>query len=77
MMKGRFLTQEIISDFKEHKDFADFFMTIFPILFRYCNIGNIPPIFFLALLYPECTVFLPNLHTRQKHGTATDALRKS
>ena len=25
MMKGRFLTQEIISDFKEHKDFADFF----------------------------------------------------
>ena len=41
-----------------------------------CPISNIPPIFFSALLYPECTAFLPNLHTRQKHGTGTDALRK-
>ena len=49
----------------------------FPLLFRYCNISNIPPIFFSALLYPECTAFLLNLHTRQKHGTGTDALRKS
>ena len=41
-----------------------------------CPNSNIPPIFFSALLYPECTAFLPNLHTRQKHGTGTDALRK-
>ena len=40
-------------------------------------ISNILPIFFLALFYHECTAFLPNLHTRQKRGTATDALRKS
>ena len=42
-----------------------------------CPNSNIPPIFFSALLYPECTAFLPNLHTRQKHGTRADAPRKS